>query len=120
MSWSERVRAWCDPVFAAADCGFTWNDSVGPEALLWEAEAELFAARYPDSGIVESYGAEQWPAPCLDYWVYVESRTARLSVEGWDFAEPRITLTGDGDVDGKAIAAEFARILRVDLGPGAA
>ena len=29
-------------------------------ALLWEADPELFAERYPDSGIVESYG-EQWP-----------------------------------------------------------
>ena len=29
----------------------------------------MFAERYPDSGIVESYGT-QWPdVTCIDFWV---------------------------------------------------
>lgn len=82
--------------------------------MLWEADAELFAERYPDSGIVESYG-DQWPAPCIDYWVYIESekRQVRLSIEGWNFAYIDVPITGDATIDGRAIAAEFANILKV-------
>ena len=112
-SWAEAVRAACQPVFDAAQVGFTHQDQ-GDSALLWEADAELFAERYPDSGIVESYG-DQWPAPCIDYWIYIESekRQVRLSIEGWGFADMNVPITGDGAVDGRAIAAKFANILKV-------
>jgi hypothetical protein len=121
-AWAEAVRRWCDPVFAAADCGFEWNGSGyqrDPDghvhSLLWEAGPELFAERYPDSGVIESYGEENWPPPCIDYWIYVEptTGTAELSVEGWsDWRDP-IPLSGDGDVDGRTLATRFAAILRV-------
>lgn len=118
LAWCDAVRAACDPVFLAADAGFVWNDllrfSPGRPTLLWEADPQRFAARYPDSGVAESYG-DQWPPPCLDYWVYVEPQemTARLSTEGWAVPDPTLPLTGDGSRDGAALAARFAAILRV-------
>jgi len=118
LAWWDAVRAACDPVFAAADAGFDW---AGPRtfdadhpSMLWEADAERFAARYPDSGIEQSYG-DQWPAPCIDYWVYVDpgARSADLSVEGWRLGRETIPLTGDGTHDGRVLATRFAEILRV-------
>jgi hypothetical protein len=106
-------------VFASADVGFEWNSrSEGdPEqpALLWEADPQLFAERYPDSGIKGSYG-DQWPPPCLDYWVYVdpETETARLSLEGFPEPDRDLALTGDGALDGAMLAAVFASILRLE------
>ena len=86
LTWHDAVRAACEPVFASADVGFVWNLATFDDAqptLLWEADPERFAVRYPDSGIERSYG-DQWPPPCIDYWVYVDPETmvARLSVEG--------------------------------------
>jgi hypothetical protein len=117
--WAVAVCAVCDPVFAAAAVGFVrqqlpdYGGDVVP-ALLWEAEPARFAERYPDSGIVRSYG-DQWPAPCIDYWVYVDAADgqARLSVEGWSLGQLSMGLTGDGPRDGLALAEAFARILRV-------
>ena len=86
LTWHEAVRDACEPVFASVDVGFVWHratfDAPQP-TLLWEADPERFAARYPDSGIERSYG-DQWPPPCIDHWVYVDPETmvARLSVEG--------------------------------------
>jgi hypothetical protein len=79
---------------------------------------QRFADRFPDSGIVESYGADSWPGvTCIDYWVYVDgdARRARISVEGWHVDEPLIPLSGDGRRDGLAIGTVMARILRVPL-----
>ena len=88
----------------------------GVTALLWEADPHLFEERYPDSGIAESYG-DQWPAHCIDFWVYVDGRKrrARTSTEGWgpDQDVDALPLTGDGLKDGLAIGAVMARILRV-------
>jgi hypothetical protein len=117
--WADAVCAACDPVFTAADVGFVrqpssdYGSDVVP-ALFWEAEPARFAQRYPDSGIVRSYG-DQWPAPCIDYWVYVDAAAgqARLSVEGWSLGQLSMDLTGDGARDGLALAEAFARILRV-------
>ena len=59
------LPALCDPVFEAADVGFVRQvQYAGPgyrrvDAMLWEADPEQFAARYPDSGVAESYG-RQW------------------------------------------------------------
>ena len=75
-----------------------------------------FASRYPDSGIVDSYGESQWPeVRCIDYWVYVdhERSRCRLSVEGWNLPELMIDLHGRSGLDGSAIADTFARILGV-------
>ena len=81
---------------------------------MWEADPGRFAARFPDSGISEEYG-EQWPPPCIDYWVYVDpvEMTARLSTEGWSRLDEAVSLTGDGSQDGFVLAATFAAILRV-------
>ena len=117
LPWRDAVKTACDPVFLGADVGFVWNESVSFEgpgpALLWEADPLRFAERYPDSGIEESYGTG-WPAPCIDYWIYVDpaAMTARLSWEGFDIGEEVIALTGFGSTDGAAIAARFAEILR--------
>jgi hypothetical protein len=117
LTWRDAVRDVCEPVFASADVGFVWNrgsyDATRP-TLLWEANPERFAARYPDSGIERSYG-EQWPPPCIDYWVYVDPATmvARLSVEGWNSRDQTIDLSGDGPSDGRLLATLFADILRV-------
>lgn len=121
LAWRDAVRAACDPVFEAADAGFVGSrgGTGDPPTLLWEADPLRFAARYPDSGIEQSYG-EQWPAPCIDYWVYVDPgrMTARLSVEGWHGRDLTLELTGDGSVDGPRLATTFAEMLQVTLPPG--
>ena len=121
-SWAEGVCRVCDPVFAAADVGFERQIHEEPRrgitALLWEADPQLFAERYPDSGVVESYGT-QWPdVTCIDFWVYLDAAegTASTSTEGWtsEHEVRDLSLTGDGTQDGRAIGAVMARILRVD------
>jgi hypothetical protein len=118
LKWRDAVRAACESVFAAADVGFAWSDSVtfnpSQPTLLWEADPLRFAARYPDSGLEVGYG-EQWPPPCIDYWIYVDpvKMTARLSVEGWSRLYETVDLTGDGSQDGRELAARFGAILRL-------
>ncbi|HEU4674463.1 MAG TPA: hypothetical protein VFS29_00630 [Motilibacteraceae bacterium] len=121
VEWRDAVRGACDAVVAAADVGFVWNDFIAFDAahpaLLWEAEPARFAARYPDSRIEDSYG-DQWPGvSCIDYWIYVDpvTMTARLSMEGWNGADTVVELTGDGAVDGRRLAAEFAHVLGVEV-----
>lgn len=112
-AWAEAVERACDPVFTAAEAGFVFQLVMGEggiAALLWEADPLLFAARFPGSGIEESYG-EQWPAPCIDFWVYLEGEQARISYEGWSGQDVLVPLTGDGGADGAQIAGEFSRIL---------
>jgi hypothetical protein len=120
--WAVDVVSACDPVFQAADAGFVHQIGYGDEhqhtvvSLLWEAEPARFAARYPESGIVESYGEDQWPGVhCIDFWVYLEpeARRCRLSVEGWNLPDLHLELRGVGAVDGVHLADTFARILGV-------
>jgi hypothetical protein len=118
--WAEAVCAVCDPVFDAAGVDFepqVIHDAPdGPvTALLWEADARLFAERYPDSGIAETYGKKWAGVSRLDYWVHLSSDPAegRISIEGWDLPEETVRLTGDGTRDGVALGQVFARILRV-------
>lgn len=79
-----------------------------------EADLILFAEPEPDSGIVESYG-DQWPVPCIDYWVYIDvkARSATLSTEGW-IVEPRagIVLSGDGGEDAERLHGQSDRTLQ--------
>jgi hypothetical protein len=108
--WVAKVRAWCDPVFDAADCGFAWNGQN--DALLWEAEPARFAAKYPDAGIKDSYGGDISGVHCIDFWVYLDSPGfARVSVEGWNLPELHVALRGWPDTDGRSLAALFGRIL---------
>jgi hypothetical protein len=111
-AWSAAVEAACQAVFTAADAGFAGPVASGG-ALLWEADPVRFAARYPGSRVVESYG-RSWPPPCIDFWVYADAtkRRARLVFEGWNEPDVELTLTGDPDQDATTIAAEFARVLR--------
>ena len=117
--WGTAVFASCDPVFAAADVGFDGRFSLEGatvSAFLWEAEPRRFAERYPDSDIIESYGAQQWPdVTCVDYWVYVEpeKNRCRVSVEGWNLCEFFVDVTGDGHRDGMDLASLLARILAI-------
>ena len=117
LAWRDAVRNACEPVFMSADVGFVWNqtnfDAERP-TLLWEADPERFAARYPHSGIEHAYG-DEWPPHCIDYWVYVDpvAMVAQLSVEGWSGRDPTLGLSGDGPSDGQLLAAAFAAILGV-------
>ena len=119
VTWRDAVRLRCEPVFLAADVDFRWNDTVwsaGPQpALLWEADPVRFASRYPESRVQEAYG-DQWPPPCIDYWIYVDpaEMTARLSGEGWHGMQDVFDLTGEGAVDGTMLAARLSQILEVD------
>jgi hypothetical protein len=113
-AWLERVRAWCDPVFDEADCGFVWNGQS--DALLWEADPARFAARYPDSGIVESYGGQWGGVHCIDFWAYLDKADfARISVEGWNLPELFVEVRGHPDLDGSGLARVFAMILGVSV-----
>lgn len=119
QTWADATCAVCDPVFEAAGVGFLRqimhdDGGVAVAALLWEADPLRFAKRYPDSGVIYSYG-DQWPPPCIDYWVYLDAdaQEARLSVEGWNLREQLLPLTGDGTRDGLVIGAWLAQTLRV-------
>ena len=81
--------------------------------MLWEADPQRFAQRYPDSGIQESYWG--WPQPCIDYWVYVDepTRLALISTEGWTGGRHEIPLTGRGVEDARRISEVLGAILRV-------
>jgi hypothetical protein len=120
QSWAEAVCLVCDPVFESADVGFIRQVQRDPSsrlvtALLWEANPRSFAQRYPDSRIVDSYGPDNWPPPCIDYWVYLDEdgHQARLSVEGWSLDDEVIDLSGNGELDGIRIGSSVARILRI-------
>ncbi|MCE1177718.1 MAG: hypothetical protein LWW86_01600 [Micrococcales bacterium] len=122
-NWMATVCERLDAVFAAADAGFSRSAPQDPaparlEPMLWETDAGSFLARYPDSGIRASYG-EQWPPPCIDYWVEVTeaSTHAVLSVEGWSAQIDPIPLTGAGEEDAVHIADALATVLGVDPAP---
>ena len=65
-SWIEEVSQACDPIFEAAAVGFVRQVNYADDdrkevvSLLWEADPQRFADRYPESGIVETYGGDQW------------------------------------------------------------
>ena len=120
QEWVQGVCDCCDPIFDAANVGFTRQISFAEDgvvnSLLWEADPARFAARYPDSGIVESYGEEQWPrVHCIDFWVYVEheNHQCRLSIEGWNLPDLVLPFTGSRARDACGLADTFARILGV-------
>lgn len=117
--WLSLVLEQCFPVFERANVGFTHqvvfdeNDGDIVKSVLWEADPTLFATRYPDSGIIEAYGAENWAdVTCIDYWLYLnpEDGTGRVSVEGWNFDDTTLQLSGD-DHDAALLANTFASIL---------
>lgn len=122
--WGDAVFRLCDQVFKQADVGFEGRFRAGDTvtAFLWEADPRQFAARYPDSDIIESYGEEQWPGVhCIDYWVYVEpeQNRCRVSVEGWNLGEFFVETTGHSAHDGHNLASVLARILQVPWPPPA-
>jgi hypothetical protein len=116
-AWAEQVAAICQPVFDGADVGFRAHPPQAA-ALLWEAAPQAFAARFPDSEIIESYG-DHWPPSGIDYWVYThpDTMTVELSLEGWGLMREEYAVTGDAGADGPLIARRFAEVLRVPL-PG--
>ncbi|WP_149814477.1 hypothetical protein [Serinicoccus marinus] len=119
--WSPIVCHRLDSLFTSTNAGFSRSSPTQPVIgvvgdMLWEADPIQFAELYPDSGIVESYG-DQWPAPCIDYWVYidVEARLATLSTEGWSHSNQEIALTGKGSEDADRLHEHLARILQQDV-----
>jgi hypothetical protein len=120
QEWAQSVCDYCDPIFEAANVGFTrqisYADDGVVDTLLWEADPARFADTYPDSGIVESYGEDRWPqVHCIDFWVYVEheNRQCRLSMEGWNLPDLVLPFTGNRTLDACGIADTFARVLGV-------
>lgn len=108
-----------DALFGRAAAGFSRSTPAQPrdgvvEDMLWEADPLSFAERYPDSGIHAAYG-EQWPPPCIDYWVYVDAelRQALISTEGWSAKPQPVHLTGNGPSDARRIGVILAVILSV-------
>ncbi|WP_353953190.1 hypothetical protein V6K52_07105 [Knoellia sp. S7-12] len=73
------------------------------------------ADRYPDSGIIDSYGRDQWPPHCIDYWIYLDAERgeALFSVEGLEPDDVLVQLTGDGLEDGRSLGRVLAQILGV-------
>ncbi|MEZ5193210.1 MAG: hypothetical protein R2734_12275 [Nocardioides sp.] len=82
--------------------------------LLREADPHRYAARYPPTGVVESYG-EQWPAPA---WT---SGPTSSQPPGWatwrTTGEPlgRPGAAGDGRADVQSVARWLAELLGVPL-----
>jgi len=120
QEWVQSVCRCCDPIFEAANVGFTRQITYGEDGLvkglLWEADPTRFAATYPDSGIIRSYGDEQWPeVTCIDFWVYAEheQQQCRLSVEGWNLPDLLLPFTGSSTIHANGISDTFARILGV-------
>ena len=115
--WSSIVCGSLDRIFLRASAGFqrtapeTFTKGVVGD-MLWEAEPVRYAERYPDSGVVESYGG-QWPPVCIDYWVYVDTSAGRalVSIEGWDTEPQSVDLTGHGLVDAGRIGGILEGIL---------
>ncbi|GAA4082005.1 hypothetical protein ACFFOS_28015 [Nocardioides kongjuensis] len=77
VEWADQVREMCDPIFNAAQVGFECQLLGVSEAgtvggLLWEADPAQFAAKYPDSGIVETYGSDWESTSCIDYELTID------------------------------------------------
>lgn len=115
-AWAEAVASQLEPVFIAAEVGFTRNQ-VNESAMLWEADPGRFAERYPESEIIETYGEMQWPSVhCIDFWFYLDrgpEDEILVSFEGWDAPYELISVTGDADIDGRVLATRLAKHLRV-------
>jgi len=127
------LRRWLDPVLA--DAGFVWNHSAlarGDDGrvrtILYEADPVVFARRYPQTDMEESYGPEQWPPPCIDLWVHLDRAAGRLEVdlEGFedlaeelrrlnraDLVSSVSTLSDDLSHDGLQLATALAAVLGV-------
>lgn len=121
VKWLAIVCGRLDCLFEATGAGFSRSmpgepvdEQVGD--MLWEADPMRFAERYPESWIVESYG-DQWPAPCIDYWIYidVDSRRATFSIEGFDVDPESVALTGDGSQDAERLRKVLASAHNVDV-----
>jgi len=118
-TWVEALRVECGAVFASADVGFVlqiMRTSSQVTDLLWEADPTRFARRYPDSGIIETYGIEQWPTvPCIDFWIHLEPdrRRVALAYEGRNLPTLQLDVRGDATWDTPEIADVTARILGV-------
>jgi hypothetical protein len=80
-----------------------------PERLPWRSWSGSTARSSTPTG------KEQWPPPCIDYWIYVdgEAQQARISVKGWSPRDEVLDLSGDGVRDGLSIGDSVARILGV-------
>ena len=116
-TWHDAVREACEPVFASADVGFVWNQATFDAAqptLLWEADPERFAARYPDSGIERSYG-DQVAASLHRLLGVRRPRDARGSALGRGLERLGAHLRAERRwwPDGQLLATAFAAILRV-------
>ncbi|MCW2759063.1 MAG: hypothetical protein JWO46_2809 [Nocardioidaceae bacterium] len=115
---AAAVIAACDPIFRAADVGFSHQLATGSvsgrvRAILWEADPVRFVEKYPHSGVKESYGDQWADVHCLDYWLsFDEPGRILVSIEGWNFRDVSLELD-EGGLFALGLAALFARVLQV-------
>ena len=118
-AWCEAVVGRLQPVFDEDGSGWSFAGiSDPPSSLLWEAVPTAFVERHPDAGIEAAYGGQAASSiPCLDFWVYLERARpglVELSWEGWTSPTDPVAVTGDGDHDGRVLAALLRAHLRLD------
>ena len=121
LAWAETVVAHLQPVFDEDGSGWSFHGiSDPPVALLWEALPTAFVQRHPDAGIEQSYGQAASAIPCLDFWFYLTQGGpghVELSWEGWTSPWDPVPITGDGEQDGRMLAARLRAHLRLDVTP---
>ncbi len=117
-AWCETVVSHLQPVFDEDGSDWSFHGIADPpSALLWEAQPVAFVARHPDAGIEESYGHPATSIPCLDFWLYLDQSgpgVIGLSWVGWDWPGDPVPVTGDGEQDGRMLAARLRAHLRLD------
>ena len=114
-AWCEAVVAHLQPVFDEDGPDWSFHGIADqPVALLWEASPTAFVARHPDAGIEESYDRPATSIPCIDFWFYLHDGLVELSWEGWTCPWDPVAVTGDGEEDGRALAAMLREHLRLD------
>ena len=116
--WCEAVVSHLQLVFDEDGADWSFHGITDPPtALLWEASPTEFVARHPDARIEESYGRPAAEIPCLDFWIYLDQGGpghVELSWEGWTAPWDPVAVTGDGEKDGRMLAALLRRHLRLD------
>ena len=117
-AWCEAVVAHLQPVFDEDGSDWSFHGVADePKALLWEASPTAFVARHPDAGIEDSYGMPAERLICIDFWIYLDRggpSEVEPSWEGWDGPWDPVRITGDGEADGRMLAARLRAHLRLD------
>ncbi|MDF8265597.1 hypothetical protein [Luteipulveratus flavus] len=119
QAWIRAVKSRCDETLQRADVGFTAQDIHDEHgavtAIMWQANPQRYAERYPDSAIVDSYGS-QWPeVRDINCTLKLDEspHAVGLAIEGWGLPEVFVRVDQRGDRDGVQIANLLSRIFAV-------